>query len=157
MASFNSPLFIQSIPIASRAATMLQFPPPLTETKSIMSLVFPYWDFRLSKVWQRGCFPCGGTIIGKFASNNRWRRTRNPLNIVPQSMAGLINGAPSTFSITYGLPVFLSISRTGSISRGHSWPLPLRLARSEYDWHGGEACMASNDLRNFNGRVRASA
>src|ERR1700677_3824119 len=42
MASFNSPLFIQSIPIASRAAAMLQFPPPFTETKSIMSLVLPY-------------------------------------------------------------------------------------------------------------------
>jgi hypothetical protein len=63
----------------------------------------------------------------------------------PHSMTGLISGAPGTFSITQGVPLAASRSRTRSISRGCSRP---RMWRAEvYAWQGGDAQIRSKPLR----------
>jgi hypothetical protein len=43
-------------------------------------------------------------------------------NIEPQSMIGFSSGAPTTFSMTYGLPVAFSAARVAAIRSGYSRP-----------------------------------
>jgi hypothetical protein len=90
-------------------------------------------------------------------SKSRCRWTKR-LKDDPQSMIGFINGAPSTFSMTYGLPVAFSRALIGSINSGcafwRPWdsksPRDIRV----YFWQGGEAWYASNPSK---GNVSASA
>jgi hypothetical protein len=58
-----------------------------------------------------------GAVSVKLHSNQRWRRVRSP-NMLPHSITGFRSScrAPCTFSITHGLPVASSSSRTAGIS-----------------------------------------
>ena len=50
--------------------------------------------------------------------------------------------APVTFSMTYGLPVAIRMSRTTSMSSNSDDPC--RFDMVLYDWQGGDAQMMSN-------------
>lgn len=102
-----------------------------------------------------------------FDSNSRWRFSVAPAwprpNIDPHRTTGSRNGAPTTFSMTYGNPDAISASRV-ALSRAAShfdrrWDGSFAdlLRRDVYSLHGGEAATATNWARKSRSRRYARA
>jgi hypothetical protein len=75
----------------------------------------PEWPYTPTglPVWAHG----PGAKIWSGDSKSLWRQTPRP-NIVPHSIVGFRRGAPTTFSMMYGMPSFWSLSRVGPTRSG---------------------------------------